>query len=266
MNFHKVLLTVFSFIFIFTLLDHPVDAKVYKWKDENGKIYFTDSLSKVPYKYRKNIKPPARKSYKKSGQGLEYKIKSISYKRVIGLGPRYTSDDPYTIRRPWKLMVINNNSSPMTFNAEISFMDSAGVTIHRERMYNLRIQENTKKVFTEYANLKPSIGKEIKKVSANISNDREFQGEPIPIKVNRGKYVISFRNLKKKPIVFRAKILFLDGDGFALERKYLYKEYLKVGKKMSINVLNLFPRVPYGGGTATVTPPFKKLDVILKIL
>ena len=27
-------------------------AKIYKWKDENGKVYFTDSLLKIPPQYR----------------------------------------------------------------------------------------------------------------------------------------------------------------------------------------------------------------------
>ena len=31
----------------------PSHSKIYKWKDKNGKIHFTDSLSKIPPKYRK---------------------------------------------------------------------------------------------------------------------------------------------------------------------------------------------------------------------
>ena len=35
------------------LLPSPVaQAKIYKWKDENGKLHFTDSLSKIPPQYR----------------------------------------------------------------------------------------------------------------------------------------------------------------------------------------------------------------------
>ncbi|MCZ6513704.1 MAG: DUF4124 domain-containing protein, partial [Nitrospinae bacterium] len=29
-----------------------VQAKIYKWKDEQGKVHFTDSLSKIPSQYR----------------------------------------------------------------------------------------------------------------------------------------------------------------------------------------------------------------------
>ncbi len=37
------------------------DARIYKWKDENGKTHFTDSVDKIPPQYRKNIKPPSKK-------------------------------------------------------------------------------------------------------------------------------------------------------------------------------------------------------------
>lgn len=257
MNFPKILMTVFSGFLIFTLLDHPADAKIYKWKDENGKIYFTDSLSKVPYKYRKNIKPPTRKSYKKSGQGLEYKIKSILYYVTIRSG-RYTSNSPSTTIRTWKLRVINNNSFPMEFNAKIIFMDSTGTIIHREGMYNLQITENSSKTFTEYTNLDKSLAKVIKKVSAEIYNDAEFQGNPIPIRVSYGKRrLIKFRNLGKNSLTFRAKVLFLDEDGFALERHYLNKQYLKSGGEKLINIA--FICVKY-----VSCPPGKKLDVVLR--
>ena len=68
MKFSKKLFFTFSILLIFTLLDHPVDAKVYKWKDENGKTHFTDSLDKIPYKYRKSIKK--RKKTSISGTNL----------------------------------------------------------------------------------------------------------------------------------------------------------------------------------------------------
>ncbi len=32
----------------------PASAKIYKWKDENGKTHFTDSPSKIPLQYRKD--------------------------------------------------------------------------------------------------------------------------------------------------------------------------------------------------------------------
>lgn len=42
-------------MWFFILLVQPLDAKIYKWKDENGKTHFTDDSSKIPFKYRKNI-------------------------------------------------------------------------------------------------------------------------------------------------------------------------------------------------------------------
>jgi len=44
---------ILLFFLIFMLMDQGAYAAVYKWKDENGKIHFTDSPDKVPLKYRK---------------------------------------------------------------------------------------------------------------------------------------------------------------------------------------------------------------------
>ncbi len=35
------------------LISWPVQAKMYKWKDDKGKTHYTDSVSKIPAKYRK---------------------------------------------------------------------------------------------------------------------------------------------------------------------------------------------------------------------
>ena len=35
------------------MLASPSQSAIYKWKDENGKVHFTDSLSKIPPQYRK---------------------------------------------------------------------------------------------------------------------------------------------------------------------------------------------------------------------
>jgi len=60
MKFSKKLTFILSFLLIFILLDHPVDAKVYKWKDENGKTHYTDSPNKIPFKFR----PKNRKEFR----------------------------------------------------------------------------------------------------------------------------------------------------------------------------------------------------------
>ena len=45
------------FILILVILcPNPAWSKMYKWVDENGKTHFTDSLSKIPLKYRKKLK------------------------------------------------------------------------------------------------------------------------------------------------------------------------------------------------------------------
>ncbi len=49
---------IFSKALIFALLGwfafqpDPVIAKIYKYKDEHGKIHFTDDASKIPLRYR----------------------------------------------------------------------------------------------------------------------------------------------------------------------------------------------------------------------
>lgn len=60
MNFPKIFLIIFFGFLILTLPNHPAEAKVYKYKDENGKIHFTDSLNKIPFKYR----PKKRKAFR----------------------------------------------------------------------------------------------------------------------------------------------------------------------------------------------------------
>lgn len=42
-----------SLIFLLGILTNPLFAKTYKWTDENGKTHYTDDMSKVPQKYRK---------------------------------------------------------------------------------------------------------------------------------------------------------------------------------------------------------------------
>jgi len=46
-------ISLLMFLLIFLLVPQGAYAAVYKWKDENGKVHFTDSPDKVPLKYRK---------------------------------------------------------------------------------------------------------------------------------------------------------------------------------------------------------------------
>ena len=55
-----------STLFLSFLWVHASEARVYKWKDENGKLHFTDSASKIPPKYRKNFKAEPKKYEKKT--------------------------------------------------------------------------------------------------------------------------------------------------------------------------------------------------------
>lgn len=42
------ILFLFGLAFCFVFAGSPSDAKIYKWKDEEGKLHFTDDLRKVP--------------------------------------------------------------------------------------------------------------------------------------------------------------------------------------------------------------------------
>lgn len=59
-KYSKFVFFILSSLLISTLLVNPADAKIYKWKDENGKTHFTDSLNKIPFKYR----PKKRKAFR----------------------------------------------------------------------------------------------------------------------------------------------------------------------------------------------------------
>lgn len=50
-SFLKWVGVVSIFIFCFTV--QPASAKIYKWKDDTGKVFFTDDESKIPAKFRK---------------------------------------------------------------------------------------------------------------------------------------------------------------------------------------------------------------------
>jgi len=48
----SVVLLVAVWVGMAVLHAPPAYAKIYKWKDENGKVHFTDNLSKIPPQYR----------------------------------------------------------------------------------------------------------------------------------------------------------------------------------------------------------------------
>ncbi len=51
LSFFKWVGILCVFIFCFTV--QPASAKIYKWKDDTGKVFFTDDESKIPAKFRK---------------------------------------------------------------------------------------------------------------------------------------------------------------------------------------------------------------------
>ncbi len=53
-------------VLLIVFLPNSSDAKVYKWRDDNGKLHFTDSIDKIPPQYRKNL--PREKRKKKTAE------------------------------------------------------------------------------------------------------------------------------------------------------------------------------------------------------
>lgn len=53
-----------SLLLLFSFLVLPLNAQVFKWTDENGKMHFTDSEANIPKKYRQNnLNPYAGKQF-----------------------------------------------------------------------------------------------------------------------------------------------------------------------------------------------------------
>ena len=52
---------LYSFVLVFVFTS-DADAKMYKYKDENGKLHFTNDLMKVPEKYRDKKSAPKKKT------------------------------------------------------------------------------------------------------------------------------------------------------------------------------------------------------------
>jgi pectate lyase len=60
-----LIFSIFVLLNWIVLLPTPGIAKIYKYKDKNGRAYFTDDASRIPLKYRKKIKYRKRRSLKK---------------------------------------------------------------------------------------------------------------------------------------------------------------------------------------------------------
>lgn len=52
---HKIFVCTVSGLFLFTMLflmEQPLEGAIFKWKDDRGKVHFTDDLTKIPDRYR----------------------------------------------------------------------------------------------------------------------------------------------------------------------------------------------------------------------
>ncbi len=72
---------ILNFLLVgFLLVGHPIpsDAKTYKFRDENGKLHFTNDPEKVPEKYRKDSdKKPPKPSNNKTSHSKIYKNECV---------------------------------------------------------------------------------------------------------------------------------------------------------------------------------------------
>ena len=93
--------TVLRWIFIpflFFLWASPAWGAVYKWKDENGRLHFTDDITNVPKKFRphytnKKSKPRKKTEKPKTSLGKNLK-KSSSARSQQGIKPGYGEVNP----------------------------------------------------------------------------------------------------------------------------------------------------------------------------
>ena len=63
---NKKLFALVVFLLL-ALVVFPVQAKIFKWKDENGKTHFTDNPAKIPAKYREGNKVKTMKGVTEGG-------------------------------------------------------------------------------------------------------------------------------------------------------------------------------------------------------
>jgi len=62
----KRFLSIIMMMFFMSVSVIQVDAKIYKWRDENGKLHFTDDPSKIPAKKSKSLDIDSKSNKEKS--------------------------------------------------------------------------------------------------------------------------------------------------------------------------------------------------------
>ena len=104
----KILILILLFIFAV-----QVDAKMYKWRDENGKMHFTDDPTKVP---QKHLKPPST-----TANGLRNK------KDIQDGIDSYKRGDYKTALERWKPLAEQGDAKTQ-FLVGAMYMDGLGIT------------------------------------------------------------------------------------------------------------------------------------------
>ncbi len=77
-------------VLLIVFLPNTSDAKVYKWRDDKGKLHFTDSIDKIPPQYRKNL--PREKSKKNTASEKKSSMPPAGKKEMPALDPEVAKD------------------------------------------------------------------------------------------------------------------------------------------------------------------------------
>jgi len=94
----KRFLSIIMMMFFMSVSVIQVDAKMYKWRDENGKLHFTDDPSKIPQKNRDILKGKAdTNSIKKGAQFFQIlTVKRTLMNAFIACKTLWVNESPST--------------------------------------------------------------------------------------------------------------------------------------------------------------------------
>ncbi|WP_282012355.1 aspartyl protease family protein [Nitrospina watsonii] len=155
----------------------PASAKIYKWKDDTGKLHFTDSLSKIPLKYRQqqDVKTlrdqpestdPVKLNYPEAGPDPKKHVIPLT---SIGNG-NYIAEVLINGSIPGKLMV-DTGASGVTLSEELGRkiyrdlgvlptlqVQTGGGTVDSPLLLLRSLKVGTAKVNDVEANVNPHLG------------------------------------------------------------------------------------------------------------
>ena len=244
----KVVLTFSLVVFTLVAFDYTL-AGIYKWRDHDGKLHFTDSPDKIPAQYKNNVKVEKAfkdeakeekvhdKPNKDADQGIVANVDYKSIKITIG-STRYGSKWAKTMdakkrRLTWRATISNHNDYPATVMCKVNFLDSLGNVVHEQRVTMKRVKAHGRKVFRDYVWADRTLAEHVVKASVQILRKIKVKDKESPIQhvIRFGsKYgAVDFSNISDKAVVFSGKIIFIDKWGFAIGKSPFNRKYLPPG-------------------------------------